>query len=212
MSYNYKGVGSLNLTKITPIIQALFSGFGLGDKVVSGELEFFGDDEDCKLDGSCILDALDECSVNELKIDLEFPETYEAMLNGIAAHFKVSDLDGFAAFAKTIDEDHLEFEQIFKLATYFDDGHGLNRIKYEEASSGEDGPYGGSVYITKDFHIDTQSSSAVELGGDLESSECAVRAAEIIQEKVEFLLNSFKDVQKRAEIRAILTAQLASLS
>ncbi len=213
----YDATGTLVLDKVTPVINALFGGFKLGEDLLGdGEIYIatISEDNDPHWDG--IREAL-----AELAAELGLTPTQSAdddandWLRALCAHYGakedelVSEIAGF--------EDSVWVGDVFKIAQKLDDGHGLKAVKLEgcwHCSKPRLFEFGGAGhYITRDCYVGVTSGDAIEYGVALQAAMDGgnldnVAAAAFVQ--IEKVLGSIQDEGTRNAVKQKLAPKLAT--
>lgn len=218
MANNYSDTtGVLVLTKVTPVISALFGPFKLDADYPGDGRAYIGKiDEDNVPSWGDILDGLGVLvETLVLKLPDGQEETIENFLNLLAWDFE-SDDEGFKDLIRDFDanhdlEDDAELDFLFDIAKYLDDGHGLSAMMLEgcwycdKARLFEFGGYGD--YHGANVSVTGNSSSILRLGESLDKalqSGNLEAGAKLIHEQVKNMVNV-----TNPEVREALTSKLA---
>jgi hypothetical protein len=214
----YDATGVLILDQVTPVITALFGAFRL-DATFPGDGEVYiarlSESDDPQWDD--VLDGLVELAK---AFGQPLPASDElglpAVLRALAKHFRAEDREDLKQLIEHQSfEDEAELEDLFLIATCFDDGHGLTAIKLEGAWYC-DKPrlfeFGGEgVFISREVTLYGASLLALELGhglreallqGDLDE------AANWLTLHLNRLLSGIRDADTREALRLKLARKL----
>jgi hypothetical protein len=214
----YDATGVLILDQVTPVITALFGAFRL-DATFPGDGEVtiarLSESDDPQWDD--VLDGLVELAK---AFGQPLPASDElglpAVLRALAKHFRAEDREDLKQLIEHQSfEDEAELEDLFLIATCFDDGHGLTAIKLEGAWYC-DKPrlfeFGGEgVFISREVTLYGASLLALELGhglreallqGDLDE------AANWLTLHLNRLLSGIRDADTREALRLKLARKL----
>lgn len=166
----YDATGLLTLKTATPVIHAVFS--HLKVDVNRPDLEpgtaYIADiAEDTSSDWESIVESILIDFSGKPGFDKAQDEDVPTVLTMVARHFK-ADMAAFKA--DCIDgvdfEEEATYEQLFKLARYFDDGHGLTKLMmqgcWHSDKSHLDGFGGNCILVTEHGTFRTGSSSAMD--------------------------------------------------
>lgn len=221
MADNYTDMtGVLTLEKVTPVIEALFGPFELDEAYPGkGTVYIANISESTSCSWDCVLDNLREL-VEELGLSLpeDADDSVEEHLNVLATHFGA---DGNTTLANLIDlvdfEDDADLDTLFTIALAFNDGHGLKSYKTETSwhcSRPRLFEFGGAGDF-RGLHIAVGDSSdrVTAMGQNLEDALTAddiTKAADILQKKIDGILNGVFDESTRASIRSKLSEVLAT--
>ena len=215
-NYISAGRGVLVLTKVTPVIQALFGPFKLDAASAESGAAFIAvgpqDDNPTWQNIYVTLSPL----ISSLSLETQYlsDDDLPAALQLIAAHFHVQsnpilvDLLRSHPFGGKAD-----LSTLFLLARLFNDGHGLTAIRLGTAHFPRDGqsPFGGAgSFISDHLRLTTSSEDGLTLGDDLHraiESDDLDQAASRIAGCVQTILDSVS----KPEIRQALHWRLADL-
>lgn len=221
MANNYYDMtGVLNLSKVTPVIKALFSVFEL-NKIPAGNGQAYiadiAESSNCSWDS--VLENLQELA-KELRVKLESnpAETVAEVLSALSVHFDAGKNEELNLLIERSNfEDDADLYALFTIAKAFDDGHGLKGYK-TEASWHCDQPrlfeFGGCGDFTGS-HVSVGGSSdqIVQLGEEIEAAlatDNTDAAAGAIQNKLDSLLAGIYDDNARAQVRNKLSQLLSA--
>lgn len=200
--------GTLTLTQVTPVIQALFGAFELNPDYPGNGRAYIA-----RLSQAiepCWQDILERLAA--LCVDLQLvPETgvleHGDALRLLAAHFGVTDETWLAEMIDAESDSAPDFDALFELARRFDDGHGLQCLRRETAWScskprleafGGEGEFVGRLVCVKGC-----STDAVNLGNDLEKALAAgdiAASAERLLCEIQGILHGVKDEERRRQL------------
>lgn len=172
----WDATGVLNLDRITPVIKALFGGMNLGP--IEGGSAYIADvAEGTSRSWETVLGNLIALLGEEYTQAME--DIHQACPDQV-----VEDLAAHLGIAKPVDtfgpvdpDEDVDMATLFALADALDDGHGLRSISLEGAwhcdrpRLGEFGGY--ATYVGSHVNIDTSTSRAASLGGELEAALAA---------------------------------------
>lgn len=218
----YDATGYIVVKKVTPVIESLFSHLNLDQK--AGGLEpgqvYIGDiAEDSDSQWSNVIEALTTELAPTLKIDLDGTEEAAAVLEKIAAYFKVNPLAFRTDCIEDIDfDEEAGYEQLYKLAEYFDDGHGLSKLLMQGCWHSDRAPLGGfggnCILVTPNGTFKTGTSSATEAAEKLNAllgSNKLEEAADQLLEEIRLKLVCINVVEKRKLLATVLKNKIAKV-
>jgi hypothetical protein len=214
----YDATGVLILDQVTPVITALFGAFRL-DATYPGDGEVYiarlSESDDPQWDD--VLDGLVELAK---AFGQPLPASDElglqAVLRALANHFRAENREDLKHLTEHhAFEDTAELEDLFLIATCFDDGHGLTAIKLEGAWYC-DKPrlfeFGGEgVFISREVTLYGTSSLALELGHGLREALLQGNldeAADVLTQDLNRLLSGIRDADTREALRRKLARKL----
>lgn len=214
----YDATGVLILDRVTPVITALFGAFRL-DATFPGDGEVYiarlSESDDPQWDD--VLDGLVKLAKTlELSLPAGDELGMQAVLRALTKHFRADnreDLDQLIEHHSF--EDTADSEDLFLIATCFDDGHGLAAIKLEGAWHC-DKPrlfeFGGEgVFISREIVLYGTSSLALELGNGLREALLEGNlddAANWLTRDLNRLLSGIRDGDLREAVRRKLARKL----
>lgn len=210
VNHHYIGTGTLTLTKITPVIQALFGAFKV--KMIEDDTAYVV--QDSQTNSTTWTDIAE--NVVEIfgdKIGVQDTDDTETIIIKLIYRFNVpDDHEVFVSIIESIlDDMTVDFEELLALANICDDGHGLSKIEFDAAWT-SDKPrvfeFGGAgTYLSKEVHVYVTAPHARCLGNMLDnalSKNDFISAANIINTEVAALLNTIQDGQKRKAVIDVL--------
>lgn len=211
----YDGTGVLVLDKVTPIISALFGGYNL-DASYPGDGEAYialvAEDNRPNWEGVAyeLLELAEELNIEI--VETEEPEI-KTVLEAFASFYGAADHPDLANLIKDNSfEQEADLEELFLIASCFNDGHNLTAIRFEgcwHADKARLFEFGGnSLFISQSFNFsgDTTSSLGVftRLYRALTDGELDAAAVEIANETTRRLAGVADD-----EMRTTLTKRVA---
>lgn len=209
--YNTDGTGVLHLKEVTPVIRAFFGRFDLEPRPGDGQayIARATEQSDPLWDSirDDVLNLLKERGV-EIDEDCHDADAICALRTSIAGA-ESEDLD---AILDGIDFDMgPEFDDLFEIVQYLDDGHGLTRIEMEFAfycNRLNLGEFGGFTFvISKDLSVISGSANLLpvftKMADGLHSGDLT-QVANALHEHVENLIGSIHDEAKASEVRRLL--------
>lgn len=224
MANNYDdSTGVLVLSRVTPVIAALFGAFNLdGSYPGNGQAYIARMSESNEPTWDDIAEGLDELVGS---LNLANPEVFDksvaARLKVLACHFGAAEDD---VVKNLIEQGEFEGEAdlgaLFDLAQRFDDGHGLSAMSLEgcwHSSRPRLFEFGGTgVYFSRSFRYSVRSSEAGQLGVDIDEAlaenDLDTAAARLMKE-VDGMLDSVQDDRVRdqlaAKLQSLMTQKLA---
>lgn len=198
MANNYYDCnGVLVLTKVTPVINALFRQAKLDPSTPgNGEAYIALIAEDNCIDSDTLAEHLEELATElGLKSKVDSEGSALEWLLALADHYGHAEGSELAQFIESIDFDNnLSLRDMFEVAKGFDDGHGLTAMKLEGSWS-SDKPrlfeFGGNGnYWGRHFTMDSSSSTPIVTG---EIIDQAIQSGDI-DKAVQRVLAQFNDV------------------
>lgn len=212
-----EGTGTLVLEKVTPIIEALFSGLSL-DKSYPGHGEAYITDINSEDRGwDSIRESLAEVS-EAMKIlpTSEVQDEHDGRLHALFVHFGDKSGELFKEVAGYEGSESASISELYRIAQVLNDGHGLKAIKFESAyhcSKPRLFEFGGSgLYLSNECTLDSSSNAALMLGVDLRNALEANdlnRAAQLVCAQTKLILNGIHDAKKSEGVAKELIALLA---
>lgn len=206
---NFELTGVLMLSRVTPVITALFGGFNLADDVSAehGGAYIAKTEGDSDPSWDTIREELLELA-KTLKLPLDpvamEDESIEEILSALAEHFGSSgnvDLLNLLDHERTHFKDDAELEDLVTIAKAFDDGHGLKGFLTEAAWTCNRPrlfEFGGcGAYVGTHVQVYSNSSTAGLVGRPLD-------------EALETLLEGIRDVAIRAQVKTRLGQRLSA--
>lgn len=214
----YDATGVLILDQVTPVITALFGAFRL-DATFPGDGEVYiarlSESDDPQWDD--VLEGLiDLAKAIEQPLPARNQLGLQAVLRALANHFRVEDREDLEQLIEHhAFEDTADLEDLFLMATCFDDGHGLTAIKLEGAWHC-DKPrlfeFGGDgALISREIVLYATSSLALELGHGLREALLQGNldeAADVLAQDLNRLLSGIRDAATREALRRKLARKL----
>lgn len=202
----YDATGTLELSKVTPVIKALFSGFKLDESYPeNGEAYIALITEDNAPNWDDIREALAELADGLGVPPSSVDDGYSGQLHALCKYFSdeadelVSELTGA--------NDSVWVGDLFEIAQKLDDGHGLKAVKFEGAwhcNKPRLFEFGGDgLYLSKDCHIDSSSTRAITVGKALQAAldgNDLDKAAELVLAQAKLLLGGIRDEGKSREV------------
>lgn len=170
----WDATGVLNLDRITPVIKALFGGMNLGP-IESGSAYIADVSEGTSRSWETVLDNLTALLGAEDTQDSTDHVCPDCVVEDVAAHLGIAKPE--KQFGEVELDEDVDMATLFALADALDDGHGLRSISLEGAwhcdrpRLGEFGGY--ATYVGSHVNIDTSTSRAASLGGELEAALAA---------------------------------------
>lgn len=224
MSQNlYDSTGVLELSAVTPLIRALFKGFGL-DEHHPGDGQVFISrmSENSPPSWQDILEELRDLA-ESLDIDVPLGDEWFAgeYLQVIARHYGADSDPVLARLLATYQfTDAADLDTVYRVAERIDDGHGLKAMKIEGCWH-SDRPrlfeFGGDCsYYSRQVKLESNTTNAVEFGAKLNSALVAGDAAAAsahIQSEFNKIVASIQDDQMRGQVSDLLrVAMMQQLS
>lgn len=220
MANNYsESTGLLRLKKVTPVIEAMFGQFNFGP-THSGEFYIGIDDETCPLWEGLSERLSDLCNSLGIKIGLDDMQDtlVEKYLGALADHFGKSDDTDLMNYIEHIDVfSTVEIDEMYFLATKFDDGHGLSAMEIEgcwycsKLRYGEQGGWGS--YDGKYFSDRTHSNESITYGRAIDVAlgfNDVETATKIIAKRTESMLSGISDENQRKAVLQRLNVLMVS--
>lgn len=221
MANNYfDWTGVLVLDKVTPVIQALFSGADL-DATYPGDGEAYicGISEGACLQWDEIHEALIDLAemlgldVSEV-VDGDLPSCFVLLLNHYGHDASV--LEDVLDDKSLENDDTPELATLFELARLLDDGHGLRQVRVEGAqycSKPRLFEFGGDMQFIGEHaliyrHTSAELANALSLEAFLAQGDLQ-RAAMALFSQTERILDSVRDDGVRDQLRGMLASLLA---
>lgn len=174
----YDATGVLVLDKVTPVISALFGGFKLDASYPgNGEAYIARISEANKPSWDEVFENLKDLAESlSLSCSERDTESISAILQLLSRHFNAVDDEALRQLIEHRDfrDTDVGLDTLFVIATRFDDGHGLQAIKWEGAwhcSRPRLFEFAGNgLYISKSVYTHSNSSQALLLGADLHAA------------------------------------------
>lgn len=216
----YDGTGLLVLDAVTPIIRALFDGYDLdSDYPGSGDAYIALVAESSSPDWDDIMDnLLDLAKERGIPLDDAQEPTIQTVLRDFASFFGISD-DRQARLIQLIERHNFEteadLEELFLIATCFNDGHNLTAIKFEGCWRC-DRPrlfeFGGnSTFISRRLNLSVDTSRPLEMFDNLHQAlvdDDFPTAAALIVNETTRLLAGIADPEAHAALRKLVAERL----
>lgn len=206
----YDGIGVLVLTRVTPVIKAMFGVFALDEDYPGREMASIAQiSETDEPRWSGVLFGLEDLA-RQLGIPVPDREwlSLTALLELLAPHFGANEKAEFENLLKHHEfEDVVDLRSLFLLATCFDDGHGLTAIKFEgswrcdESLLSEFG--GASYYLSREVRLIGLSRQALLLGSQLRDAlqiYDVKRASDLIAQETTNLLAGIRNEEFRMAV------------
>lgn len=215
----YDATGVLVLRAVTPVITALFGGFNLDASYPGdGEAYIARISEDTNPSWDEVFDCLKNLA-DTLSIPLTESETGDirAVLKRLSEHFNCAHDAALGHFINQhpFDDEEIDLDSLFTLATRFDDGHGLTAIRWEGAwhcSKPRLFEFGGDgFYLSRDVFVHSDSSQALSLGPALYAAlYCGNldQVASLFKDEVCQLTAGLRDHATRRKVRLTLAELL----
>ena len=218
----YDATGTLQLTKVTPVIKALFGKFALDDFGV-GKAYIARISEETCVTWDDIAQDLERLAVRLKLIDkaaIEMDdEVFTHVLKVLSAYFGCTDRFNFEDDLPYDLQEEAEFEPIFELAMRFYDGHGLTTLTVEGArhfSRPLPEAFGGQgLFLGRHFKMSSFSKTCRTLGTDVDrylNQSRTAAAGSAITNHVTRLLEGITDTAAQKTVMAIVAEQLATLA
>ena len=218
----YEANGVLVLNEVTPVITALFGAFNLdpdypgnGEAYISdnsnGNFYKWSDIHEVLLGLSCQLDL--PCP------DDNAERTLEQTLRLLAQHYntecKLADL----LTKLTIkNDDEVELAMLFFLATCFEDGHGLQEIRYEGAWTCSKNllfEFGGhGFFISREIEVCGSSTEHILMGESLRKAileQDMNTAADLLFANLSTLITGIRDEKIRRDVTAEFSNRIRTI-
>jgi hypothetical protein len=222
MANNYYDMtGILRLSRVTPIIRALFGDYELDETYPGNGSAYIANiSESTSLSWDNVRENLEDL-VQEYGLSLpeDAEDCIEELLYLLSEHFKQDGDEELGNFIEhnTFEEEPSLFE-LFMLASKFDDGHGLHSIHYEGCwycSKPRLFEFGGhGQYIGKHFSLGRSSNDALTLGEALDTAVAGQDAEAVVSAldaELDRLLAGIASEQFQADVRKLLAAKLKSI-
>lgn len=219
----YDATGYLVLKKVTPVIETLFEHLNISEKASGLEpgQAYIGDiAEDSDSQWESIIEYLASELAPKLGITLTGQEENAVVLTMIADHFKANP----GAFRKDcidgIDfDEEADYEQLYKLARYFDDGHGLTQLLMQGCWHSDqprlDSFGGNCILMTENgtFKSGTNSATyqAKQLDVLLQSNQMEQAAQEFVTH-IQRQLDQITNKAQRDLVATILKHKIAGMA
>ncbi|ELF6204803.1 TPA: hypothetical protein QEM76_003041 [Pseudomonas putida] len=191
----YDATGVLVLNRVTPVISALFGGLKL-DASHPGDgqayIALVAEDNNPSWEDLC--EGLSELATS---LDLPLPDdalAVEPLLEILSRHFGTDQDEALSYLIEQHQfEDAADLDALFLIATRFDDGHGLQEIRFEgcwHCSKPRLFNFGGDAqFFSKEFEAYCASGQALQFGD-------SVRQA-LLKQDLEAVVNHFtREVQR----------------
>lgn len=218
-SHYYEGTGILVLDHVTPVITALFGNFSLNpNSPGKGEAYIALDSEASHTQWRDIHEAL---LVLSSQLDLPCPDdeterTLEETLLLLAQHFHPELPNAMLLKSGTFEiNDEAELSVLFFLATCFNDGHGLQEIRFEggwRCSKPRLFEFGGNgLFISREVRIHGNSSDYVSLGTNLRKAileQDVNTATDLLYADLSMRLTGISDEVIRRHVMTVFTDRL----
>ncbi|QYY33709.1 hypothetical protein K2O51_31175 (plasmid) [Cupriavidus pinatubonensis] len=221
MANNYfDATGVLVLSKVTPVITALFGGFNLDPNIPGNGSAYISHmSESNQPDWDDICDKLEELVVEK---GLSVPDApcIEDYLASLASHFGADENEVICDLIEKFSfSGSAELSVLFDIALCFDDGHGLKAMKIEgcwhcdKPRLFEFGGHGD--YRGRHIRMSSQSSTTLNVGESVDEALEAgdpTKAAGCLLKQVEGLLAGITDNEVRATLRGLVGSGLMALA
>ncbi len=217
----YDATGVLVLEKVTPIISALFGGYNL-DTSYPGDgaayIALIAEDNDPGWDG-VLYELLDLAEELNITIDDGDDPNIQTVLAAFAGFFGKIDDSELVELIKSHNFEHeADLEQLFLIASCFNDGHNLTAIKFEGCWRSDKArlfEFGGNTFLISqsfNFATDTTSSLGIftRLYQTLTDGEIDAAATEIANVTTR-LLAGIADPEIRTTLRKLVADYLLQL-
>ncbi len=213
----YDATGVLVLDRVTPVISALFGGFKL-DASYPGEgqayIALVAEDNNPSWEDLC--EGLSELATS---LGLPLPDdsqTVEPLLASLSLHFGADQDEALAHLIEHHQfEDAADLDALLLIATRFDDGHGLQEIRFEgcwHCSKPRLFNFGGDAqFFSKEFEAYSASSQALQFGDAIRQAllkQDLDAVANHFTREVRRLLAGIQDESARAQTQHRLSALL----
>ncbi|MDX3928908.1 MAG: hypothetical protein QHC90_24275 [Shinella sp.] len=217
----YDGTGLLVLDTVTPIIRALFDGYALdvdypgsGDAYIALVAESNSPDWD-----DIMQNLLDLAVAQNIPVSNRDEPTIQSVLCDFMSFLGVSDQDHLAQLMHLIEhhnfDNEADLEELFLIATCFNDGHNLTAIKFEgcwRCDKPRLFEFGGNSYfISRRLNLSIDTSRPLEMFDNLHralvDNDLPAAAALIVNEMTR-LLAGIVDPDARAALRELVAERL----
>ncbi|AUT46444.1 TPA: hypothetical protein RVE07_000113 [Escherichia coli] len=213
----YDATGVLVLDRVTPVITALFGGFKL-DASHPGDgqayIALVAEDNNPSWVDLC-------AGLSELATSLGLPlpddsQTVEPLLASLSLHFGADQDEALAHLIEHhLFEDAADLDALFLIATRFDDGHGLQEIRFEgcwHCSKPRLFNFGGDAqFFSREFVAYCTSGQALQLGDSVRQAllrQDLEAVASHFTREVQRLLAGIQDESVRVQTQKRLSSLL----
>jgi hypothetical protein len=218
----YDGTGVLVLTKVTPVIKALFTTFAMDETTPGhGEVYIAKISESNSPCWDDVHEALGELiDVLKLQKPAEFDESMEDHLALLGSHYCGGNPVLTEALEQVIDrttfEDDADLSELFIIAKCLDDGHGLTSIRWEgcwHCDKPRLFEFGGNAaYFGQSLNSFNSTDEAVNRAVEMDAALVAndyPKAADLASKYVQRMFTNFKSDADREMVLALMIQMLA---
>ena len=221
----YDGTGVLVLDAVTPIINALFEGYALdadypgsGDAYIALVAESNSPDWD-----DIMQNLLDLAEARNIPVSNRDEPTIQSVLRDFANFFCPSDQGRLAQLLHLIEhhtfDNEADLEELFLIATCFNDGHNLTAVKFEgcwHCDKPRLFEFGGnSIFISRRLNLSIDTSRPLEMFDNLHQAlvdnDLPAAAALIVNETTRLLAGVFNP-DTQAALRKLVAERLLQSS
>ncbi|MGQ6069010.1 hypothetical protein ACUNGP_03870 [Serratia sp. IR-2025] len=213
----YDATGVLVLNQVTPVISALFGGFKLDASFPSegqAYIALVAEDHNPSWEDLC--EGLSELATS---LDLPLPDdplAVEPLLETLSRHFGTDQDEALAHLIEHHQfEDAADLDALFLIATRFDDGHGLQEIRFEgcwHCSKPRLFNFGGDAqFFSREFEAYCASGQALQFGDSVRQAllkQDLEAIANHFTREVHRLLAGIQDASVRAQTQKRMSALL----
>lgn len=218
-NYYITGHGVIVLNKVTPVINALFKTYRIGpfDESESAACITFISDEHLP-DWDEVLAGL-KTLADDRHVDMSqnTDNSTNGFLASLARHFnKTDDNPGVSSEVQKLKAYSFtgtpELDILFRLASLFDDGHGIENIQYHEywfSDKVRAGEFNGmGKFISNELTCEFDTQQVVDLGTCLRTAVCQNKPESAAQElfnEIQGILRGIHNPENRMLIQKSLT-------
>ncbi len=228
--FNQNGVISIRLVKVTPNLKALFADYEQTELIkgstdwelrikpgnsvlpdnwlqIHSALENLCAELGCKPEGATRIDIL------LIHLGYHLSQQKEKKKSGFCISFPAV----LECVQNTQFDTYPKFEDLFRLAQVFNDGHGMQSIEvgfaeFSESSSFPGRYHGQGYFVSKHINLCLDSDKAFNLGQKLDDALARNKldnAFLILREEIDRTLSSLSDLSQRQQLRSLIAEALS---